>query len=133
MARLGRNPDHRKILPGAFVVVGETMAEACEKQARRDSLVRSAIASLSIALGHDVSGFDPDEPLLQIPESNASKSGREGVIDLAQRANLTVLGLPRPANHFSNSLSSKFGAQADSVNSTYETRPRVIQKRLNRL
>jgi alkanesulfonate monooxygenase len=50
----------------------------------------SAIASLSIALGHDASGFDPDGPLPQIPETNASKSGRERVIELARRERLNV-------------------------------------------
>ena len=90
--KAGRNPDHLKILPGALVVVGETVEEAREKRARLDSLVNyaNAIASLSIALGHDASGFDPDGPLPEIPETNASKSGRERVIDLAKRENLTV-------------------------------------------
>jgi alkanesulfonate monooxygenase SsuD/methylene tetrahydromethanopterin reductase-like flavin-dependent oxidoreductase (luciferase family) len=50
----------------------------------------SAIASLSIALGHDARQFDPDAPLPEIPESNASKSGRERAIALAKRENLTV-------------------------------------------
>src|SRR6201746_2378032 len=36
---LGRDRDHLKILPGAFVVVGETVEEAREKRARLDSLV----------------------------------------------------------------------------------------------
>lgn len=92
MRRLGRNPDHLKVLPGAFVVVGDTVAEAREKRARLDSFVHydSGIASLSIALGHDASRFDPDGPLPPIPESNASKSGRERVIELANRENLIV-------------------------------------------
>ena len=78
MTKLGRSPDHLKILPGALVVVGETAAEAREKRARLDSLVHpdSGIASLSIALGHDASKFDPDGPLPDVPESNASQSGR---------------------------------------------------------
>jgi alkanesulfonate monooxygenase len=90
--KAGRNPDHLKILPGALVVVGETVEEAREKRARLDGLVNyaNAIASLSIALGHDASGFDPDGPLPEIPETNASKSGRERVIDLAKRENLNV-------------------------------------------
>ena len=90
--KAGRNPDHLKILPGALVVVGETVEEARDKRARLDSLVHydSAIASLSIALGHDASTFDPDGPLPEIPDTNASKSGRERVIDLAKRENLTV-------------------------------------------
>ena len=92
MRKLGRDPDHLKVLPGAFVVVGESVAEAREKRARLDSLVHydSAIASLSIALGHDTSRFDPEGPLPAIPESNASKSGRERIVELAQREKLTV-------------------------------------------
>jgi len=79
-------------LPGAFVVVGDSVAEAREKRARLDSLVHyeSAIASLSVALGHDASRFDPDAPLPDIPETNDSKSGRERVIALARRDGLTV-------------------------------------------
>ena len=45
---------------------------------------------MSIALGHDASVFDPDGPLPEIPESNASQSGRERAIALARRENLTV-------------------------------------------
>src|SRR5437660_954555 len=92
MAKLGRDPDHLKILPGAFVVVGDSIDEAREKRAKLDSLVHydSAIASLSIALGTDASRFDPDGPLPEVPETNASKSGRERAIGLAKRENLTV-------------------------------------------
>jgi FMN-dependent oxidoreductase (nitrilotriacetate monooxygenase family) len=92
MDKLGRQRDHLKILPAAFVVVGETLQEAEEKRALLDSLVdyESSIASLSIALGIDASIFDPDAPLPDIPETNASKSARERVVDLARRTNLTV-------------------------------------------
>ncbi len=92
MERLGRDRDHLKILPGAFVVVGDTAEEARAIRARLDSLVHydSAIASLSIALGHDASRFDPDAPLPEIPETNASQSSRERVVDLARREKLTV-------------------------------------------
>ncbi|TAJ85867.1 LLM class flavin-dependent oxidoreductase [Reyranella sp.] len=92
-ARVGRNPDHIKILPGAFVVVGESLDEAKEKRARLDSLVNydSSIAAVSIALGVDARKFDPDKPLPDdIPETQASKSGRDRVIELGKRENLTV-------------------------------------------
>ncbi|WP_421996346.1 LLM class flavin-dependent oxidoreductase [Reyranella sp.] len=91
-ARAGRNPDHIKILPGAFVVVGSSLDEAREKRARLDSLVSydSGIAALSIAIGQDARKFDPDGPLPEIPDTNASKSGRERVVALARRENLTV-------------------------------------------
>jgi len=92
MRRLGRDPEHLKILPGAFVVVGDTDEEARAIRARLDSLVHydSAIASLSIALGHDASGFDPDAPLPEVPPTNASQTARERTIELARRENLTV-------------------------------------------
>jgi FMN-dependent oxidoreductase (nitrilotriacetate monooxygenase family) len=103
MDKLGRPRDHLKILPGCLVVVGESDAEAREKRALLDSLVHydSAIASLSIALGHDASVFDPDAPLPEIPESNASKSGRERAINLAKRENLTVRQLAQRLGGFS--------------------------------
>ena len=92
MAKLGRSRDHLKILPGAFVVVGDTVAEAKAKKRQLDGLVHpdSGIASLSVRLGHDASGFDLDGPLPEIPESNASKSGRQRIVDLARRENMTV-------------------------------------------
>jgi FMN-dependent oxidoreductase (nitrilotriacetate monooxygenase family) len=100
--QFGRSSDHIKILPGALVVVGETAAEARDKRALLDSLVHpdSGLASLSIALGHDASGFDLDGPLPEIPESNASKSGRERVIERARRDNLTVRQLAQIAGSY---------------------------------
>jgi alkanesulfonate monooxygenase len=91
--KIGRNPDHIKILPGAFVVVGDTLDEAKEKRARLDSLVNydSSIAAVSMALGVDARKFDPDKPLPDdIPETEASKSGRDRVIELGRHENLTV-------------------------------------------
>jgi FMN-dependent oxidoreductase (nitrilotriacetate monooxygenase family) len=103
MEKLGRNPEHMKILPGCFVIVGESVEEAKEKRLKLDSLVNyeSAIASLSIALGHDASKFDPDAPLPEIPESNASQSGRERAIALGKRENLTVRQLAQRLGGFS--------------------------------
>ena len=92
MPALGRDPDHLKLLPGCFVVIGDTVVEAKAKRAHLDSLVHydRAIPSLSIALGTDASRFDPDAPLPPIPDTNASKSGRERAIALGEREGLTV-------------------------------------------
>jgi FMN-dependent oxidoreductase (nitrilotriacetate monooxygenase family) len=92
MAKLGRDPEHMKILPGCMMYVADSLDEAKAKRAKLDSLVHydSAIAGLSIALGTDASKFDPDAPLPEIPESNASKSGRERMIALAKREGFTV-------------------------------------------
>jgi alkanesulfonate monooxygenase SsuD/methylene tetrahydromethanopterin reductase-like flavin-dependent oxidoreductase (luciferase family) len=101
--KAGRNPDHLKILPGALVIVGDTVEEARAKRARLDGLVHydSAIASLSIALGTDASRFDPDGPLPEIPETGQSKSGRERAIELAKRESLTVRQLAQRLGGYS--------------------------------
>ena len=89
----GRNKDHVKILPAALVVVGDTVEEAKAKRLELDTFVHydSAIASLSISLGLDASKFDPDGPLpTDLPDTNASKSSRAGVVKLAADEGLTV-------------------------------------------
>ncbi len=103
MRAIGRDPDSLKILPAAFVVVGETIEEARAKRAHLDSLVHydSGIRSLSIMLGHDVSGFDPDGPLPDIPETNASQSARERVVNLARNEGLTIRELAARAGSYS--------------------------------
>ena len=92
MSAYGRDPDLMRILPAALVIVGDSVDDAHERRARLDALVNteSAMAALSIALGHDASSFDPDQPLPEVPESNQSKSGRERTIALARREHLTV-------------------------------------------
>ncbi|MCW1384334.1 LLM class flavin-dependent oxidoreductase [Novosphingobium sp. KCTC 2891] len=101
-ATVGRNPDHIKIMPAVFLVVGDTVEEAHAKRAKLDSLVHydSGIHSLSGMLGHDVSGFDPDGPLPDIPESNASKSSRRFMIELARAENLTIRQLAAKAGSY---------------------------------
>jgi hypothetical protein len=56
---------------------------------------------LSIALGCDASDFDLDGPLPEIPESKASKSGRERFVKLAGRDNITFRQLAQIAGSFS--------------------------------
>jgi alkanesulfonate monooxygenase len=93
MKKVGRNPEHIKILPACMVIVADSREEAKAKRFKLDSLVHyeSAIASLSIALGHDASKYDPDGPLPDdIPESNAGQSAREKAIRVAREDNLTV-------------------------------------------
>jgi len=102
MEKLGRSREHLKILPGVLVVVGDTAAEAQAKRALLDSLVHpdSGLASLSAQLGYDVSDCDLDGPLPEIPESNASRSGRQRLVDRARRENLTVRQLAQIAGSY---------------------------------
>lgn len=104
MEKFGRNPDHLKIMPGCMIIVGDTVEEAMAKRAKLDSLVHeeSAIASLSITLGVDASKFDPDGPLPDdMPESNATKSGRDRAVLLAEREGLSVRQLAQRLGGYS--------------------------------
>jgi FMN-dependent oxidoreductase (nitrilotriacetate monooxygenase family) len=102
MLKIGRDPGALKILPAAFVVVGDTVEQARERRAALDGLVHyeSGIGSLNSMLDYDVSGFDPDGPLPEIPETNASKSQRERLVDLARAENLTIRQLAQKAGSY---------------------------------
>jgi len=103
MRAIGRDPAALKILPALLVLVGNTVEDAQAKRAQLDSLVHydSGIGSLNSALGYDVSGFDPDGPLPDIPETNASKSQRERMLTLAREGNLTIRQLAQKAGSYS--------------------------------
>lgn len=90
--RVGRAPEHLKVLPGCFVVVGDSLSEARAKKARLDGLVHpdSGLATLSVLLGCDASKFDLDGPLPELPESNASHSSRRKLTAMAEREDMTV-------------------------------------------
>ena len=92
MAAVGRDPEHLKIMPGAFVVVGNSLTEAEDRKRHLDSLVHpdSGISSLSVLLGCDARAFDLDGPLPEIPESNASRSSRDKLVTMARTRNMTV-------------------------------------------
>ena len=98
----GRSAEHFKILPGVLVIVGRTSEEAQEKKALLDSLVHpeSGVPNLSIRLGIDVSRFDLDAPLPEIPPSNQSQSQRDTLVALARREQLTVRQLAQMAGSF---------------------------------
>ncbi|MFD2427783.1 hypothetical protein ACFSUK_05280 [Sphingobium scionense] len=80
MRAIYRDPDHLKILPAAFVVVGDTIEEAQAKRAHLDSLVHydSGIRSLSIMLDYDVSGFDPDRYFPTSPRATPASRAATG-------------------------------------------------------
>ncbi len=124
-ARAGRNPEHIRILPGALGVVGDSVEQARAKRAQLDALVHeeSAMGSLSSALGVDARGFDPDGPLPEIPETEASKSGRERAIGLARREGLTVRQLARRIGGYSGAaLVGTAASIADEMQEWLESR-----------
>ncbi len=92
MEKIGRNPEHLKILPGAFVVVGDSVEEAKEKRAMLDS-TRALRQRHRLALGaprHRRLRLRSRRAVAADPETNASKSGRQRLVDVAARDKLTV-------------------------------------------
>ena len=61
-------------------MVGDAVEEARAKRAKLDSLVNYAngIGSLSIALGHDASKFDPDGPLPEFRRATPARAAGSG-------------------------------------------------------
>ncbi|MGY2047893.1 LLM class flavin-dependent oxidoreductase [Methylobacterium sp. JK268] len=93
LARYGRDPDHLKIMPGVFPVVGTSRAEAQEKfeilQERIHPVVGLSLLGSTLG-GVDLSGHDLDGPLPDLPETNGPKSRQKLLIDLARRDGLTI-------------------------------------------
>lgn len=88
----GREPDHLLVLPGVCPVIGATEAEARALYAELQGGIdpAAAIRLLSDRLGHDVSGFDLDGPLPDLPESDQLQSRAKLLTDLARSQNLTL-------------------------------------------
>lgn len=92
LAEHGRSPDHLKIMPGVFPVIGRTEQEAKEKYDRLQELIHPQVglALLSSMIGADLSGYPIDAPLPDLPETNGGKSRQRLLIELARRENLTI-------------------------------------------
>ena len=91
--RYGRSPDDMLVLPGALLFIGETESEAREKLDMLNSLIplRVAMQRLSANLGGvDLSKFDLDAPLPEIPVNNARVSAVESYIAITRREGLTL-------------------------------------------
>ncbi|HEX4207249.1 MAG TPA: LLM class flavin-dependent oxidoreductase [Ktedonobacteraceae bacterium] len=93
LAAYGRSPEHLKIMPGVFPVIGRTEEEAKEKYDQLQGLIhpKVGLALLSgLVGGVDLSDYPLDGPLPELPETNANKSRLQLVSDLAGRENLTI-------------------------------------------
>ena len=91
--RYGRSPDDMLVMPGALLFMADTQSEAQEKYDRMNSLIplRVAMQRLSANLGGvDLSKFDLDAPLPDIPVNNARVSAVESYIAISRREGLTL-------------------------------------------
>jgi FMN-dependent oxidoreductase (nitrilotriacetate monooxygenase family) len=88
MAKYGRDPDQLKVAPGLSVVVGETDDEAKDRFAELQGLIDF---SKGVTLGGaDLTGYDIDGPLPDLPEGENGKGRFRQLVTLARRENLTI-------------------------------------------
>jgi FMN-dependent oxidoreductase (nitrilotriacetate monooxygenase family) len=99
MARLDRDPESLKIMPGVFVVVGDSQALAQEKFEAFQDLVepKVGVALLGRMLGNfDLSAYPLDEPLPALPLTESGQQSRQKLLtQLSQDENLTLAQLGR--------------------------------------
>lgn len=89
----GRDPDHVLVMPGITPVIGTTRADA---QSKLDRL--HAMIDLDLALNTlqnfmpdiDLRALPLDEPLTELPITNAQQSRQTLAMDMARRDNLTL-------------------------------------------
>ncbi len=92
-AAAGRASDQLLIMTGIVPFVGKTHREAQQKFEFLRSLIDPDVAVSLLARqlgGVDLSRFPLDSPLPTLPETNASKSRRRLLIDLANAEGLTI-------------------------------------------
>ncbi len=103
MAVVGRDASTLRFLPAAFIVVADTVEEAERRRAHLDSLVdyESGSSLAEAMLGLDVSSFDPDGSLPEIPDTEGGKTERERMVGLARTEGLTIRQLAQKAGSYS--------------------------------
>ncbi len=90
--RFGRSPDHVKIMPGVSPIIGSTEAEARALLAQLGEFLDpvAALRVLSERLGQDLSGYDLDGPVPELPESSIMRGHAVTLTALAKREHLTL-------------------------------------------
>jgi FMN-dependent oxidoreductase (nitrilotriacetate monooxygenase family) len=84
----GRQPDHIKIFPGVMPIVGRSAQEARDKYEELRDLVDDTTGLRGVARlsgGLDLSQFDPDGPLPELPPSNAARARQDMIIAMGKR------------------------------------------------
>ncbi len=93
VAAEGRNPDHVKVAPACYVIIGETEAAAQEKRAVIESLAKpvDGLVLISEVLNYDFSKKGYDEPFSDEELAEFSWHGfRDRVVEMSGKKNPTV-------------------------------------------
>ncbi len=96
LAKYGRKPDDLKIMPGVFITVAKTEAEAIAKQRKLNGYISPEVglSYLSNFTNSDLTGYDVDAPLPEYGaiEDKTNPRIRFNIIrDLAERENLKTI------------------------------------------
>jgi FMN-dependent oxidoreductase (nitrilotriacetate monooxygenase family) len=88
----GRSADDIKIMPGLYVTIGRTEAEAQSRFDELQALTHPVVGLnlLSKRLDFDLTGQDVDGPLPEIPPNKVSASRADMLIEIARRERLTI-------------------------------------------
>ncbi len=121
----GRARDILKILTAIQPVVADTEEEAKAIEAELEALIHPelAIALLQMQLGgFDLSPFDPDGPLPEIPDTGASKGTMKRIVEHAARENLSIIQIARQiaAGRTSKTISGTAEQVADLLQNWFE-------------
>lgn len=97
MAGYGRDPDSLKIMPGLFVCIAPTRAEAQAKYDQLQDLIdpTTGLQLLSKRLDYDLTGHDINGPLPEIPRNRITSTRVDLLISIGKRENLTIRDLYR--------------------------------------
>ena len=92
VAECGRNPDYFKILPGFMPIIGRNEEDARKKlsELMRLAVPEVALKMLSSRFGHDMSGYDLDGPVPDLPLSNDIQTHAKVAYAKARKDNLTL-------------------------------------------
>jgi FMN-dependent oxidoreductase (nitrilotriacetate monooxygenase family) len=95
MPAFGRSPEQLTMLPGVMPVVGRTDKEAREKLAVLQSFVDShnGLQLLTDRLGFDMTQYDFDGPVPELPQTEFSQTFARVLLDKARRDGLTLRDL----------------------------------------
>jgi alkanesulfonate monooxygenase SsuD/methylene tetrahydromethanopterin reductase-like flavin-dependent oxidoreductase (luciferase family) len=102
--KLGRNPDHLKVMPGIAPVIGRTEAEAEEKHRYLQSLLTDEVALHYLSQRHqgfDFSRYDIDGPFpiddIPPPSAAGTRTTYINLVEMVKREKPTIRALARKA------------------------------------
>ncbi len=93
--RIGRDPDHIKVMAGLTPIIAETEEKAQAKLAELAELgagsnPEAALRALSERMGHDLSRYDLDGPLPDIPPGGPMQGYAVAILQRAKEKNMTI-------------------------------------------